>query len=596
MMNEKKPITFQSRIEELESRKDKLNESNLNDLAQQYEKALSVALDKFNSARTKAEKQIISSEINWIMQQQINVQAELDEVLRLSEKIEELRRRQKKIRDDIEETNNKKILLKGDIEGDEVYIYAKKHWLTDIAKKMEDRTLKEDSVYDTDGKVKEYGYSELLGAARYWDLFNSVITDDMPEENTEILSKDDFVEQALHKSLADGIVSNKKPIDEEWFFKYPYTKKSLLDSIYTKSSLSWTRKSKLWFRSLLLAEKVELPGWEDIRRPWEYDIKLLYNGKEYIIHLTINGLKNGSEDFNQGKVEENQGKEWGEKENDVTIQQGNNTEWVETSTEQESSAEEEQEDTSETEEENFSENVEKFNSKELYELCRIFFAYKKDENIEEFLKEEGSYEQFIDSWRNVDRRSLPKNWEELKSALLPTEYIKDKDSAFIALVTSPIDLTKTDESNKKQWWWKQVESEISELARKIFDHTREIPMNRMNTMNTMNRDIGIALMNLQKDKATLSQKQNELASMGDMYYSISRVWDDADTTLQKKLDDNEALIKKLEEGLKKSYKIFNDKLLKIITENYPYLMIVFRSYLKICEQYINWYKYKDKRI
>ena len=61
------------------------------------------------------------------MQQQINVQAELDEVLRLSEKIEELRRRQKKIRDDIEETNNKKILLKGDIEGDEVYIYAKKH-------------------------------------------------------------------------------------------------------------------------------------------------------------------------------------------------------------------------------------------------------------------------------------------------------------------------------------------------------------------------------------------------------------------------------------------------------------------------------------
>lgn len=48
-------------------------------------------------------------------------------------------------------------------------------------------------------------------------------------------------------------------------------------------------------------------------------------------------------------------------------------------------------------------------------------------------------------------------------------------------------------------------------------------MNRMNTMNTMNRDIGIALMNLQKDKATLSQKQNELASMGDMYYSISRV-------------------------------------------------------------------------
>ena len=64
MMNEKTPITFQSRIEELESRKDKLNESNLNDLAQQYEKALSVALDKFNSARTKAEKQIISSEIN----------------------------------------------------------------------------------------------------------------------------------------------------------------------------------------------------------------------------------------------------------------------------------------------------------------------------------------------------------------------------------------------------------------------------------------------------------------------------------------------------------------------------------------------------
>jgi hypothetical protein len=32
---------------------------------------------------------------------------------------------------------------------------------------MDDRTLKEDTVYDNDGKVKEYGYSELLGAARY---------------------------------------------------------------------------------------------------------------------------------------------------------------------------------------------------------------------------------------------------------------------------------------------------------------------------------------------------------------------------------------------------------------------------------------------
>ena len=48
-------------------------------------------------------------------------------------------------------------------------------------------------------------------------------------------------------------------------------------------------------------------------------------------------------------------------------------------------------------------------------------------------------------------------------------------------------------------------------------------MNTMNTMNTMNRDIGEILRNLQKNKAKLSQKQNELASMGDMYYSISRV-------------------------------------------------------------------------
>jgi hypothetical protein len=55
------------------------------------------------------------------------------------------------------------------------------------------------------------------------------------------------------------------------------------------------------------------------------------------------------------------------------------------------------------------------------------------------------------------------------SALLPEECIKNKDSAFIALVTSPIDLTETDGN--------QAESEILNLARKIFYRTQEIPMN-----------------------------------------------------------------------------------------------------------------------
>ena len=577
-MAEKKPITFLSRITELESRKDELNESNLKKLAQQYEKDLSFALDKFNSARTKAEKQIISSEINWIMQQQINVQSKLDEVLRLSEKIEELRSHQKKIKDDIEETDSKKILLKGDIKDDEVYIYTKEQWLTDIAKKMDDRTLKEDTVYDNDGKVKEYGYSELLGAARYWDIFNSMKTDETSEENTENLSIDDLIEQALYRSVADGIVSDKKPLNEQWFFKRPYTEKTLIENIYKKSRFSWTKKSELWFKSSLLAEKIYLPGWEDIRKPWEYDIKVLYNGKEYTIHLTINGLENIVEDSNQGKAEETAPVAAPAEETTPVAASAEETVPAAAPAEETAPAaapaeetapvEEASEETSEAEE-HLSENVEKFDSQELYERCRLFFRSKIDENvnIEEFLKEEDSYEQFIASWKETERKMLPKNWDELMSALLPEEYIKNKDSAFIALVTSPIDLTETDGN--------QAESEILNLARKIFYRTQEIPMNSKEAIRIKEK-----IKQLWKKLSHLSKEKISLMDRRDMYHvSSASEWDEPFTRLDNERNECDAEIKKQKEELEKVSKKFNDKLLTIIIEKYPYLKRVIISYI-----------------
>jgi hypothetical protein len=40
-------------------------------------------------------------------------------------------------------------------------------------------------------------------------------TDETSEENTENLSINDLIEQALYRSVADGIVSDKKPLNEQ---------------------------------------------------------------------------------------------------------------------------------------------------------------------------------------------------------------------------------------------------------------------------------------------------------------------------------------------------------------------------------------------
>jgi uncharacterized coiled-coil DUF342 family protein len=113
------------------------------------------------------------------------------------------------------------------------------------------------------------------------------------------------------------------------------------------------------------------------------------------------------------------------------------------------------------------------------------------------------------------------------------------------------------------------------LARKIFYRTQEIPMNSKEAIRIKEK-----IKQLWKKLSHLSKEKISLMDRRDMYHvSSASEWDEPFTRLDNERNECDAEIKKQKEELEKVSKKFNDKLLTIIIEKYPYLKRVIISYI-----------------